>query len=119
MLIDKAKLMRIDDVLPPIGEFGKYQILLEILFSFANVPGSMVILLAYFIQHNPGWKCTFNSTICRLDGVITSNSKRYEDRCSMPRSEWQFSEPKDYSVVTQVRILFSKVRGRNIVGTKT
>ncbi len=104
LLADNTKGLSIDEVLPLIGEFGRYQILLEILFCLLKASGSMTVLLPCFTQHNPGWQCTHNSTICSLDGVITPASKHYESRCNMPRSEWQFSQPKEYSVVTQVLI---------------
>eukprot|EP00794_Sanderia_malayensis_P018706 gene18706-20594_t len=94
--------LTIDEVLPMIGEFGKFQIILEIAFCIMIVPGSMAVLLPYFAQHDPGWMCAFNSTICKLNGTITSSNKNdFEKRCNMPRSEWQFTQPKDYSVVTQ------------------
>ena len=91
-----------DDVLPLIGEFGKFQILLEIAFCITIFPGSMLILIPYFVQHNPPWMCVANSTVCRLNGTYDTQSKFYEDRCKMPRSEWQFTKPKEYSIMTQV-----------------
>eukprot|EP00794_Sanderia_malayensis_P010684 gene10684-11820_t len=94
--------LTIDEILPMIGGFGKFQIILEIAFCIMVFPASMAILLPYFAQHDPGWRCTFNSTICKLDGTITSSNKNdFEKRCNMPRSEWQFTQPKDYSVATQ------------------
>eukprot|EP00794_Sanderia_malayensis_P018705 gene18705-20593_t len=94
--------LTIDEILPMIGGFGKFQIILEIVFCIISIPGSMAVLLPYFAQHDPGWRCAINSTICRLDGTITSSNKNdFEKRCNMPRSEWQFTQPKDYSVVTQ------------------
>ncbi len=95
--------LTMDEILPLIGEFSKYQILLQIFFCVAIVPGSMAKLLAYFVQHDPGWQCVSNSTVCTLNGTITSSNQQYKDRCSMPRSEWQFAvSDKEYSVVTQV-----------------
>eukprot|EP00794_Sanderia_malayensis_P010680 gene10680-11814_t len=94
--------LTIDEILPMIGEFGKFQIILEIIFCIMIFPGSMAVLLPYFAQHDPGWRCASNSTICKLNGTITSSNKNdFEKRCNMPRSEWQFTQPKDYSVVTQ------------------
>ncbi len=96
--------MTMDEILVHVGEFGKYQIFLEIAFCLMIIPGSMAILLPYFAQHNPGWQCVFNSTICKLNGTISTQSKLYKERCKMPRSEWEFTKPKEYSVVTQVKL---------------
>eukprot|EP00795_Rhopilema_esculentum_P001190 gene1190-15553_t len=93
--------LSIDDVLPLIGEFGKFQILLEIAFCIMVFPGSMLILIPYFAQHNPPWMCIANSTVCRLNGTYDTQSKFYKERCKMPRSEWQFTKPKEYSIMTQ------------------
>ncbi|XP_065064675.1 solute carrier family 22 member 15-like [Rhopilema esculentum] len=93
--------LSIDDVLPLIGEFGKFQILLEIAFCIMIFPGSMLILIPYFAQHNPPWMCVANSTVCHLNGTYDTQSKFYKERCKMPRSEWQFTKPKEYSIMTQ------------------
>eukprot|EP00794_Sanderia_malayensis_P018704 gene18704-20592_t len=94
--------LTIDEVLPMIGGFGKFQVILEIVFCIISIPGAMAVLLPYFAQHDPGWTCAFNSTVCKLNGTITSSNKNdFEKRCNMPRSEWQFTQPKHYSVVTQ------------------
>lgn len=99
------QILEMDEVLPLIGEFGKFQILLEIALCIMIMPGSMLVLIPYFAQHNPPWKCVKNSTICSFQGEVSSSSKAevYEARCRMPRSDWEFTKPKDYSVITQVR----------------
>jgi len=91
----------IDQVLPLIGEFGKFQILLEIAFCIIIFPGSMLVLIPYFVQHIPPWQCSRNSTICPYNGTFTAHDKLYKSRCSMPRTEWKFSKPKEYSIITQ------------------
>ena len=94
--------LRMDEVLPLVGEFGKFQILLEIAFSIMIFPGSMLVLIPYFSQHIPPWKCSRNSTICPYNGTFSSHDKLYKSRCKMPRSEWEYAKPKDYSIITQV-----------------
>ena len=93
-----------DDVLPLIGKLGKFQILLQIAFYIMNFPGSMLVLIPYFVQHNPPWMCVANSTVCRLNGTYDTQSKFYEERCKMPRSEWQFTKAEEYSIMTQVSL---------------
>eukprot|EP00794_Sanderia_malayensis_P010685 gene10685-11821_t len=98
--------LTVDEALPIIGEFGKFQIVLVMAFCVMKIPGSMAVLLPFFAQHDPGWKCAFNSTVCKLNGTITSSNKNdFEKRCNMPRSEWQFTQPKHYSVVTQFDVV--------------
>lgn len=97
------KSLEIDEILTQIGEFGKFQILIEAAICISVMPTAMAVLLPYFTQYNPAWQCVATSDICTLNGTFTSSSKSYQDRCSMPRSEWEFTEPKDYSIVTQVR----------------
>ena len=95
--------LSMDEVLPLIGEFGKYQTMLEIAFCIMTFPGSMLVLIPYFAQHNPPWQCSTNSTICPYNGTFGPHDILYKSRCKMPRSEWEFTKPKDYSIVTQVR----------------
>ena len=92
----------LDDVLPYVGELGKYQIILIIIMALATLVAGFPVLIMFFAGQNPPWQCETNSTVCRLNGTFKSGGKNYEARCSMPRSEWKFTKPIDYSIVTQV-----------------
>lgn len=105
--------LRLDELLPIIGEFGRFQIAFDIALCILQAPGIMLIFLPYFSQHNPPWKCVTNSSTCSLNGTFSLASESYKARCQMPRSEWEYTEAKDYSIVTQVRI--SKVEFLQIV----
>ena len=94
--------LSMDEVLPMIGEFGKFQILLEIAFCIMIFPVSMLVLIPYFAQHNPPWQCVNNSTICPHNGTFGQSDDLYSFRCDIPRSEWEFTKPKDYSIMTEV-----------------
>ena len=100
-LIDEDSLC-MDDVLPFIGEFGKFQIILETAFCVMMFPPVMLLFVPYFVQHIPPWQCSINSTICTHNGTFSPEDKLYKSRCNMPRSEWEFSKPKEYSIITQV-----------------
>ena len=93
----------LDDVLPYIGELGKYQILLISVMALVILATAPPVLIMLFAGQNPPWQCQTNSTVCKLNGTFESGEKNYEARCSMPRSEWKFTKPKEYSIVTQVR----------------
>lgn len=95
--------LSMDEVLPLIGEFGKFQILLEVAFCVMIFPGSMLVLIPYFVQHIPPWQCVRNSSICTYNGTFSTGDALYDARCKMPRQEWEFTKPKDYSIITQVR----------------
>ena len=91
-----------DEVLQYIGEFGKFQILLEAAFCIMIFPLAMLIVIPYFGQQIPPWQCSRNSTVCLYNGTFSPQDKLYKTRCSMPRTEWEFSKPKEYSIITQV-----------------
>ena len=105
------QLLDIDDILPATGEFGRFQIILETCLCLCVIPASFQALIVYFAAYNPPWRCvstgpqtnsTVNNTACTLKGTYSSESTLYEARCKMPRSAWEYTEPTEYSIVTQV-----------------
>ncbi|XP_065064777.1 organic cation transporter protein-like [Rhopilema esculentum] len=101
---DAMKVNSIDEILPYVGEFGRYQIMLVSMLSIIILCCGFPILIMYFAGQNPAWKCVYNSTVCNLNGTFASGDDNYEFRCSIPRKDWQFTQPKDYSIVTQFDI---------------
>ena len=99
---DGMKVNSIDEILPYVGEFGRYQIVLVSMLSIIILCCGFPILIMYFAGQNPAWKCVNNSTVCNLNGTFESGDDNYEFRCSIPRKDWKFTQPKDYSIVTQV-----------------
>eukprot|EP00794_Sanderia_malayensis_P007592 gene7592-8432_t len=93
-----SNLVDIDDLLPYVGEFGRYQRFLELLFCISELPLAFQVLLPYFTQDNPSWKCAANSSTCRSKAVFTATD---EFRCNLSRSDWTYTVPKNYSVATQ------------------
>ena len=100
---DNVVIDNLDDVLPYVGELGKYQIFLISIMALADLVSGFPVLIMFFAGDNPSWECEANSTVCKLNGTFKSGEKNYEARCLMPRSEWKFTKPKEYSIVTQVR----------------
>ena len=98
--------LQIDEVLPLIGGFGRFQKIIVLFMSVIRFPTATLVLIPYFVQDNPKWKCVENSTVCLLNGTFGRESRLYKERCSMSRSHWMFTKPKDYSIVTQVRMFF-------------
>jgi len=100
--MESEKQMKLDDILPLVGEFGKFQIILNIFLCILQFPGIMLIFLPYFSQHSPSWKCVQGSTVCTLNGTFDRTDVNYDKRCDMARSEWEYTEAKEYSIVTEV-----------------
>ncbi len=94
----------VDQMISDVGGCGIYQVLLCLLFSLANIPASYQILLMYFTGHSPSWRCV-NSTACSYVGEITASDERFPARCFMPRDNWEYITPKDFSIVTEVQLL--------------
>ena len=55
----------------------------------------------YFAALQPEWRCVANSTVCNLNGTFTSENNF---RCNIPRNDWEFTQPKGYSIVTEFDI---------------
>ena len=100
--MESQKGLDVDQVLTHIGEFSKFQVILEIMLCISILPMTIQTLLPYFVQHNPSWRCALNSTVCKLRGDISYSHNSYKDRCEWSRTEWEFTQPNDYSLVTQV-----------------
>ena len=91
----------VDEILPYIGEFGRFQVLQEAFLSLILMAVTFPIYVVYFASLDSPWQCVTNSTICILNGTYSTNDLNYKDRCTMPRNEWEFTQPKEYSLVTQ------------------
>ena len=94
----------VDEILPFVGEFSRFQIIIEVLLMISIIPYTMPILIMYFAALNSPWRCAANSTMCTFptNQTFDSSSSQYEARCSMKRSDWEFVQPKEFSIVTQV-----------------
>ncbi len=91
--------VEVDQILPHLGEFGKFQKLLEVLLCFSSMPSVVQILIPFFTHDSPTWKCVGANSSCSLQGELPIKNRL---RCSLPRSSWEYTTPKDYSIVTQV-----------------
>ena len=86
-------LLSVDDVLQEIGGYGRYQILMLQIVGFIEFGLSAFhVMIITFIAGEPTWECVSNSTVCNRTGAIGTTSDHYTQRCSMPRSEWKFSD---------------------------
>ena len=100
----EKKKYEVDEILPFVGEFSRFQIVVEILLCISIIPPTLQLLIMYFAALNSPWRCAANSTSCIFprNQTFGSDSADYKARCDMERSDWEFVEPKDFSIVTQV-----------------
>ncbi|KAK3740890.1 hypothetical protein QZH41_013408 [Actinostola sp. cb2023] len=93
--------LTVDEVLAKIGSFGCYQIRLIIILSFAEwVNTGFQVMIMTFVGAEPPWQCVANSSACTLKGEMGTSHKNYSVRCSLNRSDWEFTTPFT-SVVTE------------------
>ena len=84
-------------MLSVVGNFGKFQRIVTALFCFLFFP-AYHIGITIFVADTPSWRCATNSSTCHYNG-----SKGHDDlrRCEIQRTEWEYTTPKSYSIVTQ------------------
>ena len=97
--------LNFDQILPYVGEYGRYQATLQAMFCFALIPMTFPTLIMYFAALQPKWQCVPNQKECLLNGTVSASNNQ---RCNMTRSAWKYAEPDDYSIVTQFDIYCDK-----------
>eukprot|EP00795_Rhopilema_esculentum_P001124 gene1124-15466_t len=107
---NQGHLVNVDMFLEHIGEFGKMQIILQIMFCIMMLPATYQTLLLTFAANNPDWKCTGLSAECNNTNTIFHSSHDfYEQRCKFKnRSSWEFVQPKKFSIVTEWDLICEK-----------
>ena len=96
----------VEELLPLIGEYGRYQKLLDLVFSFFNLPIAMQILMMTFATITPSWRCqdnNNNNTECVANSSVIFPPTD-EKRCEYNRTSWEYIEVKEFSLVTQFNI---------------
>lgn len=98
-----ANTITVDEALEKLGGFGLFQWLIYLGASVAEMAVTYQIFLLTFITAEPKWACTNGSFICNFSDPIGLGDDDYKARCSMPRTEWKFTD--DFtSIVTEVCI---------------
>ncbi|XP_065065328.1 solute carrier family 22 member 15-like [Rhopilema esculentum] len=99
----KMQELDVDSILPLVGEFSRFQYVLEALLCISIIPQALQEFMMYFAAHNSPWRCTYNSTVCTFPQNMTFSlgDSLYEERCKLERKEWEFVYSKDYSIMTQ------------------
>ena len=93
--------LNINEFLEIVGGFGRFQWILEVFFILMFMPTVAQIYIAYFTAIDPDWRCVEDSKVCLLNGTFPSTD---EYRCRIPRSEWEFTEPKSKTIVAEYNL---------------
>ena len=97
-----AHLVSIDELLTIVGEYGRFQKILNAMFCFMSIPCILHTMLMYFTADYPSWKCIeTNASVCVFNGTFKSSDQR---RCDMPLNEWEYTEPRDHSLLTYYNV---------------
>lgn len=112
--IDRGDVIKtdIDEVLDKGGSFGRFQYLVQILFTYLHIMVGYQSVLSYFIANDPNWKCRTNSssTFCgkNYGKVISNYDAEFTQRCHLTRNEWTYSTDRKYSFLTEFDLVCSK-----------
>ena len=93
--------LTVDEILPYIGEFGRFQIMQETFLCLILVCHVFSHYIGYFAALDSPWECAPNNTFCLSNDTIATANTHYGDRCNMSRHYWQYTQPKGFSLVTQ------------------
>ena len=107
-----SKEMDVDEVLASSANYGRFQLMIQILAMYINMTTSYQIVLPYFIGNDPPWTCTRrNSSKFCLENYgqeVRIDSRMFPKRCQLPRNEWKYTKPKSYSYVTEFDLVCDK-----------
>ena len=104
--LEKHEAWTIDEAITMVGEYGRFQKLLNFIFCLMAVPSVYQIMIIFFAADTPNWKCANpgaqNSTCNFYDEQPYTNRSRCG--AQMNRSDWVWATTEDYSVVTQYNL---------------
>ena len=100
-LVENTVTLRAEEILTRVGEFGRFQKLVDVIVGLIYFFLSFQMLIMYFTTITPPWKCVSNSSTCLFNGTQHGEDTR---RCDIARSQWYYTEPTQYSIVTQFNI---------------
>lgn len=100
--MDAQKTVTTEELLSKVGNSGPFQVLLFISIAYSVITwAAFAGSCTFFLVAEPRWKCSANSTICKIIGTVGPGEQNYNYRCGIPRQEWTFVDEYT-SFVTQV-----------------
>eukprot|EP00111_Clytia_hemisphaerica_P000334 TCONS_00000879-protein len=95
---EEMTMLKIDDFLRMVGEFGPFQWILELWCIFLYIaPVSQIYIMYFTTPEPPAWRCVNGSSLCNLNGTQPSDNNY---RCEIPRSQWEYVQGEGVSTVT-------------------
>ncbi|XP_066922983.1 solute carrier family 22 member 3-like, partial [Clytia hemisphaerica] len=89
--------LNVDDFLDVVGEYGCFQKLLTVLLGIMLFPFALNNFMIVFTAVDPEWRCVANSSICHFNRTFSPQDIR---RCQMRRSDWEYTQTNEFSIVT-------------------
>ena len=80
--------VNIDEMISIVGEFGRFQWMLEVMLCIMIFPQNYQVLIMYFAALTPTWRCIAN-TSCPFNGTLSSDNTA---GCTLARNEWEYTE---------------------------
>ena len=94
---DECSPYNTDEFLRMVGEFGRFQWLMEVCFLFMFISPVTQLFIVNFTAPEPDWKCVNGSSVCYLNGTQPSTN---DFRCNISRSEWEFVQDEGTTTIT-------------------
>ena len=105
-------ILTVDEALESCKPCGRFQVAIQIIFTYIIMTIGYQSVMSYFIVDNPPWKCVGNNTshFCEQNFgiVIQSDNEKFSRRCQLNRDEWTYSSDNNYSVVTEFNLVCEK-----------
>lgn len=108
----------IDQIFRKEGVFSRFNVLIHLLSLLLPLCISWNMIISIFTGDDPNWKCIENSTnlFCQEFNNITFNHNDNQ-RCRLERSEWNYTERKSYSFVTEFDLVCERKYLAALLGT--
>ena len=81
-----------------VGEFGPFQISLQVVLCLMKIPQQMQVLITYFASLTPTWICTDYNSTCATNVTYSAENTT---RCLLSRSSWEYTTPLSFSIITE------------------
>ena len=106
----------LEELLVEVGEFGRFQFNLQLIFFFMRVPQQMQVLITYFTSLSPTWVCIDHNSTCATNFTYSADDT---SRCMLARNSWEYSTHSSYSIVTEFDLACGKEWVANLSTTIT
>ena len=83
-------------------DIGKFQIWLILICGVLMIAHRVHMQIIDFASLEPAWQCLQNVSACKVNQICPASN---DVRCRIPRSTWEFTGSKTYSIVTQYDLI--------------